>query len=331
MTKYEIIKEALSHKSGDKVPYSINFTSEYINVYGKALIDTYADEQTKKIIAQGNFCNSEAVSLAIGNYMFSCNAPWWNWYDVPAEYADFDVPKNLPKTLGCGSYEAFFEKAKFIKENTDCYVIVMIYGSHFEKAYFSRGIENFLADIAGEPEFAKKLLDYIIEKNLVMIDNIVNCPYIDGILLGSDWGSQKDLIMSPESWRELIKNGERREYELIKKAGKDVFVHSCGDIHQILGDLTEIGLDALNPVQSECMDIYDIKKKHGDKLTFWGGISTQQTLPKGTPEEVFNESIQFIRAMSVDGGYITCPSQEIQTDVPLENVHALIKAAKTLG
>ena len=54
---------------------------------------------------------------------------------------------------------------------------------------------------------------------MVMIDNIVNCPYIDGILLGSDWGSQKDLLMSPGSWRELIKQGEEREYSLIKSAG----------------------------------------------------------------------------------------------------------------
>ena len=200
----------------------------------------------------------------------------------------------------------------------------------FEKAYFARGIENFLADIAGEPEFAKRLLDYIIE-NMVMIDNIVNCPYIDGILLGSDWGSQKDLLMSPGSWRELIKQGEEREYRLIKSAGKDVFVHSCGNIYKILGDLVEIGLDALNPVQPECMDIFDIKQKYGDKLTFWGGISTQQTLPNGTPDEVFSESSDIIRQMSVNGGYITCGSQEIQTDVPIENVHALIKAAKAFG
>jgi uroporphyrinogen decarboxylase len=79
------------------------------------------------------------------------------------------------------------------------------------------------------------------------------------------------------------------------------------------------------------MDIFDIKQKYGDKLTFWGGISTQQTLPNGTPDEVFSESSDIIRQMSVNGGYITCGSQEIQTDVPIENVHALIKAAKAFG
>lgn len=109
-------------------------------------------------------------------------------------------------------------------------MLVTIWGSHFEKANFARGIENFLADLAGEPEFAKKLLDFIIHKNMVMLENIVNIPGIDGILLGSDWGAQRDLLMSPQIWRELIKPGEIREYELIHNAGLDVWVHFCGDI-----------------------------------------------------------------------------------------------------
>ena len=70
----------------------------------------------------------------------------------------------------------------------------------------------------------------------------------------------------------------------------DVWVHSCGNIQRILPDLAEMGVDALNPVQPECMDIYELKEKHGDKITFWGGISTQQTLPYGTPEEVVAET-----------------------------------------
>ncbi len=86
-------------------------------------------------------------------------------------------------------------------------MLVTIWGSHFEKAYFARGIENFLADLAGDPDYAKRLLDFIIHKNKVMLENIVHIPGIGGILLGSDWGSQKDLLMSPQVWRELIRPG----------------------------------------------------------------------------------------------------------------------------
>ena len=174
------------------------------------------------------------------------------------------------------------------------------------------------------------MLDFIIHKNMVMLENIVHTPGIDGILLGSDWGSQNDLLMSPESWREMIAPGEKKEYELIHSAGVDVWVHSCGDIRKIFPDIVELGVDALNPIQPECMDIYELKEKYGDKITFWGGISTQRTLPYGTPEEVTEETKKITAALSKNGGYIIAPSQEIQADVPFENLCALIDTAKIL-
>ena len=244
-------------------------------------------------------------------------------------YKDEDAPDYLPKTIGSGSYKEFVETVRSLKENTDAYVLVLIWGSHFEKAYFARGIENFLADIAGEPEYAQKLLDFIIHKNMVILENIVHTPGVDGILLGSDWGAQTDLLMSPESWRQMIAPGEKREYDLIHEAGVDVWVHSCGNIQRILPDLTEMGVDALNPVQPECMDIYKLKENHGDKITFWGGISTQQTLPYGTPDDVVAETRRVTDALSQNGGYIIAPSQEIQSDVPFENLCALIDTARS--
>ena len=109
---------------------------------------------------------------------------------------------------------------EYLKKNYDAYILVTIWGSHWEKAYFSRGIENFLCDLAADPEWCRKLLELIIRKNLVMLENILTCPYIDGVLLGSDWGTQNDLIMSPECFRTLIKEGEIQEYKLIKNTRK---------------------------------------------------------------------------------------------------------------
>jgi uroporphyrinogen decarboxylase len=274
---------------------------------------------------------AEAVSLGIGNYMLYVYAPWWNWHNIPDYfYNEFDTPEHLPSTIGTGDYEAFFQKVGYLKENYDVYLLATIWGSHFEKAYFSRGIENFLADLAGNPEWSQELLDMIVRKNIVMLENFLNTKEVDGVLLGSDWGTQNDLIMSPDCWRRMIKNGEKQEYDLVKKYGKDIFVHSCGNIEKILDDLVEIGLQGLNPIQPECMDIYRIKSIYGDKLTFFGGISTQQTLPYGTPQEVIREAEKIIKALSANGGYITAPSQEIQTDVPYENVKTLIDTAKAM-
>jgi uroporphyrinogen decarboxylase len=217
---------------------------------------------------------------------------------------------------------------KRLREKNDKYFLARIYGSHFEKAYAARGFENFLADMAGEPQAARKFLNLIIEKNLVMLENVLAIPEIDGVLLGSDWGSQLDLLMSPDTWQEMIRPGEQREYDLIHSYGKDVWVHSCGNIEKLIPSLVEMKLDVLNPIQPEAMDIAKLKLQYGDKLTFWGGISTQQTLPYGTPDAVRSEARGVRELMSRNGGYIFSPAQSIQADVPVENILALLEVAR---
>lgn len=328
MNKTEIIKQVLECKKNGIVPYSINLTREGYDIYGERLIEDYGSKKIKIDYKEGRLTRREASALAIGNYIVYINAPWWEWAVLPKEFSEEDTPEGLPDTRGKGNYEAFFEKASYLKENYDAYLLVTIWGSHWEKAYFSRGIENFLYDLAADPEWCQKLLDMIIRKNIVMLENILTCKDIDGVLLGSDWGTQNDLIMSPDCFRTLIKDGERKEYELIKKYGKNVFVHSCGNIVRIMDDLAELGVECLNPIQPECMDIRWLKEQYGDKMAFYGGISTQKTLPFGNPAEVYAETREIVGIMSKNGGFITAPSQEIQEDVPYENLCALIDAAK---
>jgi uroporphyrinogen decarboxylase len=162
----------------------------------------------------------------------------------------------------------------------------------------------------------------------VMLENILCAREIDGVLLGSDWGTQLDLIMSPETWEAMIRPGEQREYDLVHSYGKDVWVHSCGNVEKVIPSLIEMGLDVLNPVQPEAMDLSRLKREFGAKLSFWGGISTQQALPFGTPEAVKEETRRVRALMSRGGGYILAPAQEIQGDVSAENMLALIEAAR---
>jgi uroporphyrinogen decarboxylase len=310
MTRKELVRAAISHREVGRIPYFINFTRDAAEIVRTHLGET-------------------DIHRAIGNSVYPVFPPWWKWQDVPASYRGWDAPEVLPRTRGYGSYAATEEQIATVAKETDCYILAMFYGSHFEKAYFARGIENFLADLAANQEYAKRLLDQIIRKNLVMLENILSIPEIDGVLLGSDWGSQKGLLMSPSIWRELIAPGEKVEYDLIHSYGKDVWVHSCGDITEIVGDLVDMGLDVLNPVQPECMDIAFLKREYGKDLTFWGGIGTQQVLPFGKPAEVRAEVDRVVELMSRGGGYITSPAQEIQHDVPLDNIIALIDQART--
>lgn len=326
--KFEAVKQALAHQNSGRVPYTIILAPESWDLYAPKLIERYADDKIKADLEAGRIDRLEAYSLAVGNCMLYVNCPWWGWHSFPEDYSTEEAPTLLPYTYGYGSYEQSFAHWKYLKENYDAYLLVTIWGSHFEKAYFARGLENFLADMAGEPEFAAELLNMIIRKNMVMLENFLVSPHIDGVLLGSDWGTQRGMLMSPSSWMELIRNGEKQEYDLVHRMKKDAFVHSCGKIDAILPELCDMGLDALNPIQPECMDIGELKRLYGDKLTFFGGISTQQTLPNGTPDEVRRETRRIIEMMSVNGGYITGPSQEIMPDVPYENLIALIDTAK---
>ena len=310
LTKREVVKATLAHQDVGQVPFFINFTPD-------------AQE-----IVQPHYPGPD-FSVALGNYVHGIRPPWWAWHDVPESYQSYPDPGVLPKTRGTGSYEAFEEELQRLRQETDCYILVMVYGSFFEKANSARSMEYFLGDLGGNQVFARRLLDKIISKNVVMLENILSFPEIDGVLLGSDWGSQHGLLMSADMWREQLAPGERYEYKLVHEAGKDVWLHSCGNMEAILDDLVEMGLDVLNPVQPECMDIYRLKDRYGPQLTFWGGISTQQTLPYGTPDELRAEIDRVVGYMSQGGGYITAPAQYIQTDVPLENMLALIEQARS--
>lgn len=309
MTRRELVKAAISHGIGSRVPYYIRLTGEM-----------------EQVVQQRVGTDTEAF---LDNDVLGLSAPWWEWHDLAPDWIGFDPPTSLAKVQGTGSYESFRDQVKAARDRMDKYLLVLIWGSHFEKAYFARGIEAFLADIAGEPEFARRFLTSIVDKNLVMLENFLDMKEIDGVLLGSDWGSQRGLLMSKPAWDDLIRPGEQREYDLIHAYGKDVWVHSCGDVAELLPSLIEMGVDVLNPVQPECMDIQFLKRTYGSQITFWGGISTQQTLPFSTPEKVFEEVLSTRSMMSEGGGYITAGAQEIQYDVPFDNLVALIEAARS--
>ena len=311
MNRRDLVKAAIQHRSAERVPYFIDVCK-----------DAWEALQNKGITGektQEEFIDNDVQDIAV---------PWWSWHNLSTDWEGMDFPSSPATTIGTGSYADIANNIKSLRQKNDKYFLVRIYGSHFEKAYFSRGIENFLADMAGEPEQTCKLLNKIIEKNLVMLENFLAIPEIDGVLLGSDWGSQLDLLMSPDVWQEMIRPGEQREYDLIHSYGKDVWVHSCGNIERIIPSLVEMKLDVLNPIQPEAMDIAKLKRQYGDNLTFWGGISTQQTLPYGTPEAVKKESREVRTLMSNGGGYIFAPAQGIQADVSVENFLALLEVAR---
>jgi len=106
---------------------------------------------------------------------------------------------------------------------------------------------------------------------------------VDGVKFMDDWGSQNQLLISPEMWRRIFKPLYREYVELAHARGKFIFMHSDGNIEQILPDLAEIGIDAVNS-QLFCMDLERVARDVKGKITFWGEIDRQHALPSSDPE-----------------------------------------------
>jgi uroporphyrinogen decarboxylase len=212
-----------------------------------------------------------------------------------------------------------------IARSSDRYLVWGIGFSLYERAWTLRGIENFLLDMAERPRFADELLDRICEFNLALIGAVAGRFSMDCVRFGDDWGSQRGLIMGPRLWRRFIKPRFARMVEETASLGKDTFLHSDGDIGEVIPDLIEIGLNVLNPVQPDAMDIYGIKREYGRDLAFHGGVSVQHLLPEGSPQEVRAEVRRLLREMGAGGGFIIAPTHSLGGDIPPSNLLVLVQ------
>ena len=201
-------------------------------------------------------------------------------------------------------------------------------GDLWERATFLRGMEHILLDLALEGAFVEALLrqitDYILATMQILFDRFE----FDAIALSDDYGTQRSMLMSPDHWRRFLRPRVAEIYALAHKHGRVVFHHSCGHIEPIIGDLIDIGLDALHPIQPEAMDVYHLKRRFGRHLTLWGGIRTQDLLPCGTPAEVRAEVRRLKHVLGDGGGYVLEPGITLQADVPLPNLLAMLEEAR---
>lgn len=199
----------------------------------------------------------------------------------------------------------------------------------FERAWSLRGMENILMDMAADELFAQELFDRIEAHHMELLDGVLDRDF-DGVYFGDDWGQQKGLIMGLPMWRKYIKPAFTRMFDKIKRKGKFVCLHSCGDNSEIFGDLVDMGMDIYNTLQPEIYNLKEMKRQYGKDVTFYGGISTQQFLPFATPEEVKRKVQEVTEVLGKNGGYILAPTHSVTADIPVENVMAMIESVHSL-
>jgi len=193
----------------------------------------------------------------------------------------------------------------------------------YERAYGLMEFQQFMTNIALKPRVIHDLLEKITDYRVEYAKKVVEMGF-KVAHHGDDLGTQTGPLFSHEMFREFILPRIERSWQPYNDAGIPIILHSCGAITEFLGDLIDIGLRVLEPVQP-CMDLALLKREFGKDLVFWGGIETQNLLPFGTPEQVKELARNTIRTLGAGGGHIIGPSQEIMNDVPLENVKALVE------
>jgi len=190
----------------------------------------------------------------------------------------------------------------------------------FERIQFLRGSEAVYIDLAyGSPELMR-LIGMLHEFNLRDLEMLAGTD-VDGISFMDDWGAQNSLLISPDMWRDVFKPLYRDYCELLHDRGKYVFFHSDGYIEPIIGDLIEVGVDALNS-QLFCMDIEELGVKYGGKITFWGEIDRQRVLPFGTKDDV-REAVRRVRKAFDRGNGGMIAQCEWGLHDPYENIAAV--------
>ena len=150
---------------------------------------------------------------------------------------------------------------------------------------------------------------------------------------GTDFGSQESQFCSEETFRELWLPHYRRLNDWIhRNTTWKIFKHSCGSMMPLLPALIDAGFDVFNPVQVNArnMDPHELKDRFGDRLVFWGGIDTQQVMPFGTPRQVADHVRRQVDIFGEGGGFVLNTVHNIQANVPVENVVALIETVNEL-
>jgi uroporphyrinogen decarboxylase len=266
-------------------------------------------------------------------------APYYHVAAAPLAHAAIDDLESFPwPDFGApGRTAGLRQEARRLVEDEGCATVLMCGASTHELISMLRGLDNWLVDLVANKEFAhallRKMTDLMVANFRTLLDAAGD--YVDIALMADDLGTQDAPLMSPRTYREMIKPYQAEQIAALK-GGRDIklFLHTDGNVYPLIGDFIEIGVDILNPVQVSAREMGDtarLKREFGRRLSFCGAIDTHRVLPQGRVEDVRAEVRRRIRDLAPGGGYILSAVHCIQPDVPAENALAMFDEAKVAG
>ncbi|HEY3439316.1 MAG TPA: uroporphyrinogen decarboxylase family protein [Paludibaculum sp.] len=336
MTRKDRMRRALRREPIDRLPVQTNYTS----AMGRRLAEHFGVPLAQVPERLGNHLLRVDVSYQKPtNDDGSVEYDWWGagWDTRTEGYWHSFSP--LATSLDLDSYawpdpdapELLAAAKRIIERDGAEYFVAPNLGMClFERAWSLRGFDALLMDMADRPEWVEDLLDRITEIQIRLARRYIAAG-VDGGYFGDDYGAQRSMLFSPRMWRRLMKPRLARMFAVFTDAGLPVILHSDGDIKAILPDLVEIGLTTLNPVQPEVLDHVWLAREYGQKLSFYGGISTQSVMPQGDRALVRRATLDCARVLAPKGtGLLIGPSHRMQSDIPAVSVDAMLAAIDEL-
>lgn len=238
----------------------------------------------------------------------------------------------FPDVNDAARYVGIRERSQKVRDAGYGVVMSSISAGIFELGGWLRGLANFYADLAGEPEMACKVMDRALEVKMKYWEKVLDTAgdLIDVVQEADDLGAQNNMLISPEMYRKYVKPRHKELFGFIRsKTNAKIFIHSCGSFKDVIPDLIEVGVNILNPVQfnAKGMDAVGLKRDFGKDLVFWGGgVDTQSILPTGTVQEVKDCVKRQLEVLAPGGGLVFNTVHNIQADVPPQNLVALKEA-----
>lgn len=265
------------------------------------------------------------------------------YYDpVIHPFSDFKTVKEIenydwPDGKDKSPFEGLREHTKFLKENTNYALVTPPTGCIYEYTTFLFGFTKVLRYLRRKPELIeaamKGLLQYWSDYNKTFLGEVGE--YLDVVCLNGDLAEQAGPIMSLEIYQNLIKPIENQLSQKVHElADIKINYHCCGSVPLFIPHFSDIGYDAVNPVQISAYDMEpcSLKKRYGHIITFWGGAcNTQKTLPFGTLEQIRAEVKRNVECLKPSGGFIAANIHNITAEVPPENIITMFDALNEFG
>jgi len=276
------------------------------------------------IINKNTFSISDYIGKPVGENVYEdewgvqikLNKDGVNWGYSYHPLNDLDLKKL--KVPDISSYERLGNAKERIAKFKDKFIYAGV-STCFRRGWLLTGFSKFLEALLLNRGYIDELLDRLVEFEIEEIKMYIDSG-VDMIELLGDLGSEESLFISPKLWREIFKPRMKKVIDSVKRENVYFFLHTDGNIVEIIPDLIEIGLNILNPIQPECMNPATIKKLYGDKLTLHGTMSLQKTFSFGRPEDVVEEAKDRIKKCGYNGGLILAPSNALTKNIPVENI-----------